>query len=106
MHERLEQALRAAIRSGRVRAGARLPSTRALSAELGVSRGVVTAAYSQLAAEGYLVTRQGAPVRVSDAIRGAAARPAARSLAPRFAYDLRPGLPDVARFPRDRWLRS
>jgi GntR family transcriptional regulator / MocR family aminotransferase len=106
LHEQLEQALRAAIRSGRLAAGTRLPSTRGLSAELGVSRGVVTAAYGQLAAEGYLVTRQGAPVRVGEAIRGAVARPAARSLMSQFAYDMRPGLPDLAAFPRQRWLRS
>ena len=106
LHEQLEGSLRSAIRSGRLRAGVRLPSTRELSRELGISRGVVTAAYGQLAAEGYLVTRQGAPVRVSEAIAGAAARPAARLLTPGFAYDMRPGLPDLAGFPRDRWLRS
>jgi GntR family transcriptional regulator/MocR family aminotransferase len=105
LHEQLEQSLRAAIRSGRLPAGSRLPSSRSLSSQLGISRGVVTWAYRQLAAEGYLVTRQGAPVRVSEAIRGAAARPSARSLATPFAYDLRPG-PDLASFPRDRWQRS
>lgn len=105
LHEQLEQSLRSAIRSGRLPAGSRLPSTRALSAELGISRGVVSGAYGQLAAEGYLVTRQGAPVRVSDAIRGAPERPSARSLATPFEYDLRPG-PDVSLFPRDRWQRA
>jgi GntR family transcriptional regulator/MocR family aminotransferase len=105
LHEQLEQRLRSAIRSGRLAAGSRLPSTRGLSAQLGVSRGVVSGAYGQLAAEGYLVMRQGAPVRVSDAIRGAPTRPAARSLVAPFAYDLRPG-PDVAGFPRDAWQRS
>jgi GntR family transcriptional regulator / MocR family aminotransferase len=106
LQEQLEQALRAAIRSGRLPAGSRLPSTRGLSAQLQISRGVVTAAYGQLAAEGYLIARQGAPVRVSDAIPGVVARPAARALTSAFAYDLRPGLPDLAGFPRDRWLRS
>jgi len=105
LHEQLEQTLRAAIRSGRLAAGSRLPSSRSLSAQLGLSRGVVSWAYGQLAAEGYLVTRQGAPVRVSDVIRGAAVRPSARSLAVPFAYDLRPG-PDLASFPRTRWQRS
>jgi GntR family transcriptional regulator/MocR family aminotransferase len=62
----LEHTLRAAIRSGRLRAGVRLPSTRALAADLGVSRGVVVQAFEQLAAEGYLVTRPGAAARVSD----------------------------------------
>ncbi|NEA24081.1 GntR family transcriptional regulator, partial [Actinomadura bangladeshensis] len=44
----LEQALRAAIAAGRLAPGAALPSTRALAAELGFSRGTVTAAYDQL----------------------------------------------------------
>jgi GntR family transcriptional regulator/MocR family aminotransferase len=106
LHEQLEQALRTAIRSGRLAAGTRLPSSRDLSSQLGVSRGVVTAAYGQLAAEGYLITRQGAPVRVSEALTGAVTRPPARPLTPGFAYDMRPGLPDLVGFPRGRWLRS
>jgi GntR family transcriptional regulator/MocR family aminotransferase len=105
LHDQLEQNLRAAIRSGRLPAGSRLPSSRGLSAQLGISRGVVSWAYGQLAAEGYLVTRQGAPVRVSEAIRGAVARPSARTLTRPFRYDLRPG-PDVGSFPRDRWQRA
>jgi GntR family transcriptional regulator/MocR family aminotransferase len=84
----------------------RLPSTRSLSSELGVSRGVVTEAYGQLAAEGYLETRQGAPVRVARAVRGAVERVPARSLLPSFPYHFHPGMPDLAGFPRDRWLRS
>jgi GntR family transcriptional regulator/MocR family aminotransferase len=106
MHEQLEHALRSAIRAGRLAAGTALPSTRGLSGELGISRGVVTAAYGQLAAEGYLITRRGAAVRVSEAIRGAQARPAARSLERGFAYDMRPGLPDLAAFPRHAWQRA
>jgi GntR family transcriptional regulator / MocR family aminotransferase len=105
LHEQLEQALREAIRSGRLPAGTRLPSSRGLSAELGISRGVVSWAYGQLAAEGYVVSRQGSPVRVSDAIRGAVVRPSARSLATPFRHDLRPA-PDLASFPRDRWQRA
>jgi GntR family transcriptional regulator / MocR family aminotransferase len=106
LHEQLERALRDAIREGRLEAGARLPSSRGLAGELGVSRGVVTAAYDQLAAEGYLETRQGAPVRVASGLRAQAPRPPAPSLLARFAYDFAPGLPDLAGFPRDRWLRS
>jgi GntR family transcriptional regulator/MocR family aminotransferase len=83
-----------------------MPSTRGLAAELGVSRGVVTEAYGQLAAEGYLSTRQGAPVRVTTAVRASIPRAPARSLLPSFAYHFHPGLPDLAGFPRDRWLRS
>jgi GntR family transcriptional regulator / MocR family aminotransferase len=104
--EQLVGSIREGIRAGRLPAGMSLPSTRGLAAELGVSRGVVTEAYSQLAAEGYLTTRQGAPVRVSATVRTAAARPAARSLLESFPYHFHPGLPDLVGFPRDRWLRS
>jgi len=55
----LERALRDAVRSGRLAPGARLPSTRALATELGLSRGTVSAAYDQLVAEGYLAARRG-----------------------------------------------
>jgi GntR family transcriptional regulator/MocR family aminotransferase len=106
LHEQLERSLRENVRRGRLPAGTRLPSTRGLAAELGVSRGVVTEAYGQLAAEGYLETRQGAAVRVAHAVRTAAPRAPARSLLPSFPYHFHPGLPDLAGFPRDRWLRS
>jgi GntR family transcriptional regulator/MocR family aminotransferase len=106
LYEQLERWLRAAIRDGRLVAGARLPSTRGLANELGVSRGVVTSVYDQLAAEGYLETRQGAPVRVAHGLRAQPPRPPAPPLEPKFAYDFTPGLPDLAGFPRGRWLRS
>jgi GntR family transcriptional regulator / MocR family aminotransferase len=106
LHEQVERSIREDIQAGRLAAGARLPSTRALAMELGISRGVVTEAYSQLAAEGYLSTRQGAPVRVARTVRMAAPRPPARSMLPSFPYHFHPGLPDLAGFPRDRWLRS
>ena len=106
LYEQLERTLRDAIRDGRLAGGARLPSSRALAGELGLSRGVVTAAYGQLIAEGYLQSRQGAPVRVAAGVRAQPPRPPAPSLLERFAYDLSPGMPDLAGFPRERWLRS
>ncbi len=106
LHEQLERILRESIRTGRLKAGALLPSSRALAAELGVSRGVITTAYEQLSAEGYLLTRQGALVRVARGVRAQASRPSPPSLLPQFVYDFSPGLPDLAGFPRDRWLRS
>jgi GntR family transcriptional regulator/MocR family aminotransferase len=106
LHEQLERSLRENIRRGRLPAGTRLPSTRGLAAELGISRGVVTEAYGQLGAEGYLETRQGAAVRVARAVRAALPRAPARSLLPSYPYHFHPGLPDLAGFPRDRWLRS
>src|SRR5262245_45021243 len=106
LHEQIESSIRDDIRSGRLAAGTRLPSSRALASGLGVSRGVVTEAYGQLAAEGYLHASQGAPVRVASAVRASAPRAPARSLLPSFSYHFHPGLPDLGGFPRDRWLRS
>ncbi|WP_290054147.1 winged helix-turn-helix domain-containing protein, partial [Nocardia nova] len=51
--------LRAAATAGRLRGGERLPSSRALAERLGVSRTVVTAAYDQLHAEGWISGRHG-----------------------------------------------
>jgi GntR family transcriptional regulator/MocR family aminotransferase len=106
LHEQIERSIREGIRDGRLAAGTRLPSSRALAAELGISRGVVTEAYGQLASEGYVVARQGAPVRVARTVRGPGPPIRARSLLPSFSYDFHPGLPDLTGFPRDRWLRS
>ncbi|WP_256959695.1 winged helix-turn-helix domain-containing protein, partial [Streptomyces viridochromogenes] len=56
----LREALREAVRSGRLAPGTRLPSSRDLAADLGVSRGLITEAYEQLTAEGYLRSGRGA----------------------------------------------
>jgi GntR family transcriptional regulator / MocR family aminotransferase len=61
----LERAVRDAIRTGRLAVGARLPSSRALAAELGVARGTVVEAYAQLAAEGWLETAPRAATTVA-----------------------------------------
>ncbi|KOU62628.1 GntR family transcriptional regulator [Streptomyces sp. MMG1533] len=102
----LERALRDAVRDGRLAPGARLPATRRLAVELGVSRGTVKAAYDQLVAEGYLTARQGSGTRVASLPSVDAAPPeaAARARVPRF--DLRPGSPDVGTFPAAAWLRA
>ena len=106
LHEQLEQSLREQIRDGRLAPGSRLPSSRGLASQLGISRGVVLEAYAQLVAEGYLTATQGAPTRVASA--PAAERPPvpASSLRSRWAYDFDPGLPDLAAFPRTAWMRS
>ena len=106
LRAQLEDQLRDAVRAGRLGPGAALPSSRALARELGVSRGVVVEAYAQLAAEGYLVARQGAPTRVSEAASpGPGATPAAAGERPP-RYDFRTGRPDVSLFPRGAWLAS
>src|SRR5262245_65545725 len=62
----VEDGLRAAIREGRLPPGTRLPSSRALAVDLGVTRGLVVEAYEQLAAEGYVTTVQRSGTRVND----------------------------------------
>lgn len=100
----LMDAIRSAVRDGRLAPEAVLPSTRALAAELGVARGTVTAAYRQLAAEGYLVTAQGAPTRVA-ALPGARAQASPREIE-RYSWVFQPGLPELGSFPRQQWLAA
>lgn len=64
----IARALRAAIAKGELRGGEFLPSTRALSASLGVARGTVTEAFEQLQAEGYLKAQIGAGTRVAGTL--------------------------------------
>ena len=83
----LVDGLRRGILAGILRPDDPVPSTRVLAAELGVSRSAVVAAYEQLAGEGYLEMRQGAPTRVAALERGhpgavAAHRPESRPDAP------------------------
>ena len=61
----LETALREAVRTGRLGPGVRLPSSRALAADLGVARNTVAEAYGQLVAEGWLTAVQGSGTRVA-----------------------------------------
>ncbi|MBW4090218.1 MAG: PLP-dependent aminotransferase family protein [Proteobacteria bacterium] len=75
-------ALRAQIAAGVYAPGDRLPSTRALAAERGLSRTTVTAAYEQLLAEGYLDSRQGARTVVAPGLRPQADRAAPRRTGP------------------------
>ncbi|MFD0259106.1 PLP-dependent aminotransferase family protein [Kitasatospora indigofera] len=102
----LTRALRAAVRAGRLTAAARLPATRLLAAQLGLSRGVVVEAYAQLVSEGYLLAVPGSGTRVAPGIArpDPPAPPAVPEAPP--AYDLRPGTPDLAAFPRTAWLAA
>jgi GntR family transcriptional regulator/MocR family aminotransferase len=101
----LEDALRDAIRGGRLTPGERLPSSRALATELGLARGTVVEAYSQLLAEGYLRARPGALTEVADA-PGVRPRPSADVSPTRFTADFRLGRPDLSAFPRQEWIRA
>jgi GntR family transcriptional regulator / MocR family aminotransferase len=114
----LEAGLRDSIRAGKLRPGVRLPSSRALGAELGVSRRLVVETYEQLAAEGYLVSSRGSGTRVapggaggpsasaSDPMAGLAAATAGAVAPPGTEIDLFPGAPDLSLFPRRAWGRA
>jgi GntR family transcriptional regulator / MocR family aminotransferase len=100
--------LRTAIRSGRLIRGTRLPASRELASDLGMSRGVVVEAYEQLVAEGFLVSRQGSGTRVAGVQAAAPANdvPPEPAPPPTIAYDLRVGTPDLSAFPRGAWLAA
>ncbi|GLZ48992.1 GntR family transcriptional regulator [Actinomycetospora sp. NBRC 106375] len=100
--------LRAAMAGGSLRVGDRVPSTRALATELGVSRTVTAAAYDQLVAEGWLGSRRGAGTYVLatahvSGIPGYSRE--FRSHTPELV-DLRPGAPCLAVLDRRAWRRA
>lgn len=132
LHRQLYDQMRDLILAGRLGAGARLPSTRTLARELGVSRNTVTGAFDQLLAEGYVVGRVGAGSYVSDELpeealsaratrppEGLSERPRLRGLSNRGtrlaglrkagggvrSAAFTPGLPDLDGFPFDVWSR-
>jgi GntR family transcriptional regulator/MocR family aminotransferase len=107
LHVRLTSSLRDAIRIGRIPVGSALPPSRQLAADLHCSRWVVTEAYEQLVAEGYLEARvgSGTRVRLRDHLQ-AGPRAASAPATATVQYDLTPGLPDFRAFPRSGWSRS
>ncbi|MFC4531275.1 PLP-dependent aminotransferase family protein [Sphaerisporangium dianthi] len=119
--------LRAGMRAGALRAGERLPSSRALARLLGVSRTVVTEAFQQLYAEGWLEGRHGSGTYVADLAGHArqngrtghaghagmgrheqSAAPASEEPPHPGAgvIDLRPGRPWVLDYDRAAWRRA
>ncbi len=135
LYQRLYRGLRGAMLEGRLPAGARLPSTRTLAADLRLSRNCVLMAFDQLVAEGYVEGRVGAGTFVKatlpDTALTAWSAPAAApgtTLPPRLSaharrvmsmsrlpppaparrglrYDFRYGLPAVEHFPHETWRR-
>src|SRR6185312_4807799 len=87
-YSQLTRAMKSAILSGRLVAGARRPPTRALAEELGVSRITVLTAYEQLRAEGYIVGRvgSGSYVSTSQADPMPPRQASTRSIAPLTRY--------------------
>ena len=95
--QRLTEGIREAIRSGRLPVGSRLPSSRALAADLNLARGTVVEAYAQLAAGGWIASR---PRSGTVVISGGQVSPSPRAqpTSP-VGLDLRPGDCDLATFP-------
>jgi GntR family transcriptional regulator/MocR family aminotransferase len=91
LHRQAYRALRAAILERRLAPGSRLPATRALARELGLSRNTVLAAYEQLVAEGYTSARVGSGTTVCGTLPHAPRPPAATS-------SRRPGPPRLSAF--------
>jgi GntR family transcriptional regulator/MocR family aminotransferase len=123
----LARQLRLAVSDGRLPVGTRLPASRVLAAELGVSRGVVTEAYQRLSEDGHVAGRGRAGTTVVAAPAGPRAAPSGPAdllpasdlfrtdpgsaifdsmRAAPARLDLSPGLPDLAAFPRAAWLRA
>ena len=105
LRSQVETQLREAIRSGRLTAGERVPSSRALAMNLDLSRGVIQECYAQLQAEGYLVSRGGSVTRVAKLTPDprpttVPAEPAPR---PRLIADFESGVPDLGLVPRQDW---
>jgi GntR family transcriptional regulator/MocR family aminotransferase len=103
------EAIREAIRSGRLAPGIQLPSSRALSADLGVARNTVASAYAELIAEGWLTSQHGSCTLVAQRaaeVVPSVASPARRRAQPQLDHDFRPGHPDLASFPRTEWSRA
>ncbi|WP_425830386.1 PLP-dependent aminotransferase family protein [Streptomyces fractus] len=104
----LTDALREAVRGGRLAPGTRLPASRTLAADLGLARNTVADAYADLVAEGWLTARQGSGTRVAER-PGRAPTPVPATNRVPFGghrYDLMPGRPDLASFPRAEWLKA
>ena len=121
--------LREAILSGALSSGDKLPSTRDLSEQLGISRTVVLLAYDQLLAEGFVVGRKGSGTYVSSAVSASVSAVSRNSVklrlsrfgsaaaeawsrvnypqrpARRLRYDFAYGISDVENFPFAAWRR-
>ncbi|WP_341273164.1 PLP-dependent aminotransferase family protein [Herbihabitans rhizosphaerae] len=105
----LADAVRDAAADGRLRSGDRLPSTRSLAEQLGVSRTVTAAAYEQLHAEGWIAGRHGSGTYVTTEPPGARRQRARRSEPKPVmadAIDLTPGSPWVGGVDKAAWRRA
>lgn len=113
----LYEECRRGILDGRLSPGTRLPATRDLAHQYGISRGTVVTVFEQLQTEGYIVGRPGAGTRVNELLsRNTPARagtlPKIRALEAlrglphmKAARAFRPYQPALSEFPMDVWAR-
>lgn len=123
LNRQVYEQIRKTILSGTLQPGDRLPSSRRLAADLGVSRTVVVNAYDLLFADGFVSGQQGSATRVSEAVTPIDSDPPVRPEAPTFVsayspltrpednrqrwrYDFRPSLPSWDAFPVKRWAHA
>ncbi len=104
---RIARAVADDVRRGRLRSGEALPGTRALAGSLGVNRNTVVAAYHELVAEGWALTRPGGGTFVAESVPEPRARLASKTVrpeslarAPHFTLDTEPAPPLPAPLPR------
>ena len=120
LRHRIADAVVGELRSGRLRPGDALPSTRSLARALGLSRGPVVAAYDELVAAGFVVSRAGSGAVVAPGADRAAAAgavthvhtpsgtgpDAGRGVGEAARWDLRPGRPDTSLVDPAAWRRA
>lgn len=109
LSRQIYKALSENITKGVIQSGEALLSTREMARQLGVSRNTVCEAYDMLLAEGFTISRQGAPTRVAEGL--SLVKPDANKerqrdeiQKPRICADFDTGKPDLRYFPKYQWL--
>jgi GntR family transcriptional regulator/MocR family aminotransferase len=113
VYQQLYTQIRDLIISGRLVPGVRMPSSRELSVDLGVSRNTIVSTYDQLTAEGFLRSNVGVGTFVADLYANDLSRPLeitppsrpVRSITP-SSLPLTPSKADQEKFPRSAWYRA
>lgn len=111
LYEQIYAAIRRDIEEGSITCGEKLPSTRLLASNLGVSRFTIDLAYGQLVSEGYIKARAGSGFFVCDLSELPVAvhmQPPARGTvkeAERARIDFSPFAVDLTQFPYNLWKK-
>ena len=114
LSRQIYEKIRSLILAGHLAEEERLPSSRALSEDLGVARNTVLEAYDQLLAEGYLAARHGSGTTVAKGIAAIAPQfgpekepraPSSKGAADADIINFRSGIPDLEAFPQREWAK-